>query len=1623
MKNVYYTFLVAMLMVLQVSFVNAQQDTVVAWNFPLNPDNSIADGGVAANLTKTLVVRGGTSAVDFSNVGFSTNAANATGWNAGMNAKYWMIGFETSGFSSLMLSSKQRSANTGPRDFKIQYTLDTNSAWTDVTGTYAVMNNWTTGFTSALALPVACTNQPLVFVRWIMTSDINVTGGAVDLTGSSRIDDILITGSSDYMPVYAALPYQMTFENLWINGNDTMDVPSVNWLNTPPSGIYSWRRNDNISTWNSGAGDYTPTGALSSTYSARFHTWDVPAGGKSSFDLYVNCSTPGMKSLSFYYINPTGSDRLTVLYSINGGVSFTPLDSVGAATVWTRKTISLGTGTSGTCVVRFTGTSDYGMDDIGLDYVTVGPPAALDAGISAIVAPGSTIPNGNTAVKVNLKNFGATNLTSVSICWSIDGVAQTAFPWGGTLTTGSVDDSVTIGSFIFTGGVHTIKVYTALPNGGTDADNTNDTLQKTITVSLFAGIPLYEGFDGTWINKSDTLDVPNLFWNNSPSAGNNSWRRDDEGLSGDWTAELQGSYSPTGAFSTTHSAKFHTYFASNGTQGIFDLSVNLSPAGVKNLSYYYINADGADQLQVLISTNGGSSFSVLSTHGVVNLWTKFVINLGSINAANSIIRFVATSDFGNTDIGLDEVRIDLAGHDIEVSSITAPVSGCSLGNAEPVVVNIRNLGFADEHQFPVSYKINGNTVTETFTDTIAPGNTGTYVFAQTANLSALGSHTITAYCALTGDIDLSNDTIFKEVLNILPISSFPFLEDFEGSNAYLMLKDTIQSYAAVENGKGTGNSRGLRLTGGQQGIWAAGTGTTTTHNEAWVTYTEHHAKAFTCAVDATTLTAPELKIDLRQTNTAGILYSWFRVMLNDTVQLSDTSGTFDFNPVTYNTDPFKTLVFDLQAYAGTQFVLSLQASCKYDSTFDAMGDNAFVDNIIIRNRPNADLMLSQWISPIGGGCGMGSDSIRISIKNVGVSTQSNIPLAYSINDGASWISDTAHITLIPGDTAIFTFTQPANFSTPGTYHCLAALCTVLDEDPLNDTIGVIVNSIPLVNTFPYAQNFENPFSGWTSGSLSGSDLWELGTPDKVQLSSAHSGTNAWVTLLSGPYPDSQDCYILSPCLDFSSLTDPQLSVWLNINTEAVWDAMIMETSVNDSLWVHYATDSLFYNDLNNWGPVVAPKWSGSNGGWTQYKTAMQGFAGLDNVKIRFRFIADNSVNSEGIAIDDIFISDPIPYNAAVINITAPQSSCGLGTSEIITVTVKNAGTQSINNIPVSYSVDGGSWVGEVIAGPLDPDSTLSYSFTTGADFSAAGLHSCEVAVSLATDPDFSNDTLMSTVSTLAPIEALPYTEDLDAGNQSFDLAQNYNAMADLQLGEGTLGSTALHFTGGDAGSWPGGTGTSTTSAQAWDFYTDHHATATTCAINLPDAQTLFLSFTLRQTHSGGPNYSWFRVMLNGSALLSDTNGMAEFHPYTEAFDSAYTVVYNITTALGAPFYLSLQACNKYSPDYAPNGIGDNVFIDDIMLYDTATGSSIRETAIALPVLFPNPASEEVFVNFGSTGNNGSYVLYDMNGKRVLNQEYRVDNLLNIDLHNLPKGLYFLIINNDEHSWKYKIIKD
>ncbi len=175
------------------------QDTITGFSFPLNDTTSkYPDLGLLSNAGYDIRKEGTTAdTITYTN-GVTDYAATTTNWDNGANTKFWSIKFKAPGYTDFKVSSKQRSGGNapGPKDFQLQWRLS-GGTYADVpNGAIVCANNWNTGVLDQLPVPITGQGTTSIYLRWLMTSNVDANGGTVAANGISKIDNIIITATN-----------------------------------------------------------------------------------------------------------------------------------------------------------------------------------------------------------------------------------------------------------------------------------------------------------------------------------------------------------------------------------------------------------------------------------------------------------------------------------------------------------------------------------------------------------------------------------------------------------------------------------------------------------------------------------------------------------------------------------------------------------------------------------------------------------------------------------------------------------------------------------------------------------------------------------------------------------------------------------------------------------------------------------------------------------------------------------------------------------------------------------------------------------------------------------------------------------------------------------------------------------------------------------------------------------------------------------------------------------------------------------------------------------------------------------------------------------------------------------
>ncbi|MBQ4819972.1 T9SS type A sorting domain-containing protein [Aquimarina sp. MMG016] len=163
--------------------------------------------------------------------------------------------------------------------------------------------------------------------------------------------------------------------------------------------------------------------------------------------------------------------------------------------------------------------------------------------------------------------------------------------------------------------------------------------------------------------------------------------------------------------------------------------------------------------------------------------------------------FENTGDNARNIVGVFKIASDVT-NDVGVVSIDSPTDA-TLTNAEVISVTIKNFGTTTQTNIPISYSINGSTpIEEIFTGSLAGGQTTSFSFNTTTNLSSGTSFIIDAETNLSNDTMPQNDCASSNVKNLLPndvgVSALISPVSGGGFSATQSVTILIQNFGGVE---------------------------------------------------------------------------------------------------------------------------------------------------------------------------------------------------------------------------------------------------------------------------------------------------------------------------------------------------------------------------------------------------------------------------------------------------------------------------------------------------------------------------------------------------------------------------------------------------------------------------------------------------------------------------------------------------------------------------------------------------------------------------------------------------------------------------------------------------------
>ncbi len=604
----------------------------------------------------------------------------------------------------------------------------------------------------------------------------------------------------------------------------------------------------------------------------------------------------------------------------------------------------------------------------------------------------------------------------------------------------------------------------------------------------------------------------------------------------------------------------------------------------------------------------------------------------------------------------------ISDNDLRLENIIAPANSGReftsklLTNSEPVTIRIRNLDDnSSTGTINVSYTINGGSaVNESISPTILPGDYYDHTFLTNANLSAVGTYEIIATATKGSDPVIANNSftrVFKQLEN-QPITNgmLPWSDDLETAavqsiNAPQMGLIGRDRYDFV-NSSDTGRLRTFFNTG----IAYSGTKAITLDSRISNTgATDSLTATFNLG---TFTTSDDIRVDFRYKNHGreDSVHSANKVWIrgNDAgnwIEIYDLYANQPENDGSYKLISSIEINDSLAAHSqnySSSFQVRIGQWGRHMAADNESGAGYSFDDFRIY-RAIDDIQLVSIDTPVVLACGLNSVvPVKVVVRNTSAAVVNSVPIVLRV-DGIIIANET--VPTIPANDTVHYLFNPgtANLQAAGDHLVEVWVDYPTDNVPDNDTASVIAKSIPLVNSFPYLENFENGDGTWyTLSSTKGS--WQYGTPSSAKINRAASGTKAWKTNIYGYYGNLDSGYLYSPCFDVSSLSVPTLSFSLALDMEDCGPGGIC-----DGAWVEYSNDGgINWNRLGavgqgtNWYDydyAGKPVWSQEDYHRWHVATIPLPTTNNSNLRFRFGYVSDPSITKDGIAIDDIHVYD------------------------------------------------------------------------------------------------------------------------------------------------------------------------------------------------------------------------------------------------------------------------------------------------------------------------------------------------------------------------------------------------
>ncbi len=1029
--------------------------------------------------------------------------------------------------------------------------------------------------------------------------------------------------------------------------------------------------------------------------------------------------------------------------------------------------------------------------------------------------------------------------------------------------------------------------------------------------------------------------------------------------------------------------------------------------------------------------------------GSSNGWIQSSFVLVPLNgfSGNVQFRFVFTSsDSVHADgYSIDDFFIDQAPvFDAGIVSLFYPMHFALENALDSVQCVLKNLGGSAINSLNVGYSVNaGSPVMQAWTGNLLPAETDTIRFATPFIVSS-GMSQVCVFTQLTGDGDLSNDTVCKMIEGI-PFISLPYADDFE--NAQLYWHDSSDAGTVWESGIPAFGSTSSVNSG--TSCWDINL------NSAYLNHASSYL--YSSFFDFTNVVNARLSFWQNRNTEKGFDGMCLEYSTDAGMNWNLLGSYGEENSSNWYNDSSVAALGNHPGWDGnsngwvkSSCILSslnnsgsrVQFRFRFQSDGSTTSDGVSIDDISIQLAPSIDLSLNKLFAPDGNLQVGTSTMIHFRTRNLGTNDITHFDVNYGVEGEAlrTWTWNG----MLPASSSLDFIIDTLVYRNSD-FIFEMKLIAAGDGDNTNDSIQRDLYGIPQIVP-PFSDHMESVRNFYSENATS---IWEWGVPTSTIINTGSNGNKSWKTNLDGDYTNRCNDFLYSPFFDFSNAYHPEIHLRHWFNTEAVMDGTRIEYSTdggNSFSVLGTQSDPMatnWYNSSNIFSSGKAG-WTGTSNGYIESTYMLNSLSGYSGALVQFRFnlSSNDSVTANGWSIDEFRIESQPAWSASPSVLTDVQNPFSANaSSQIVGCYIVNTGAMSITSVQLNLLEDGQNVLSDsvVFATPLLPGDSVLYTFSQ-AWIPSPGLHTLCTQTSLPNQQmdqwtaDDEKCSVAGVFDTLPIISLSPWCEDFEGLNSKWlTMDPNTQRFQSEEWSIGNPNQTYLNGTYNGLFSWVTG---------ALNSYTSSNASALYSPVFLADSASCYsLSFYHRykteQFEDGGTvEYSidnggtwkvignagepdWFNSSyITGLKLppvpgWSGTNLSWELAKHDLFFPKDAAVVFRF----------------RFGSDASVEDEGWE--IDQFCLQKLSTCviglDELDENSLSV---FPNPAQDKLFIaDEKRAGDILSVTIENALGEMMKQAEWEpVSTFMNVNLSDFQSGLYTVRIQTTKGVVVKKFVK-